>query len=160
MIGSANDEVIFPVNNFKIKFKFPKSKICKTIELGRFLGKLLGRLLKIALLSVKIVLKSLAKRLLKLLRLTTTSSVVDAGFRKKMFGPGTKLLVISNEEIKDIMEIVKSLESADLLIKIGIKTIKNETNEQRDEFRCMFLDTWYASLLVNMLTGNYILRAR
>ena len=77
-----------------------------------------------------------------------------------MFGPGTKLLVISNEEIKDIMEIVKSLESADLLIKIGIKTIKNETNEQRDEFRCMFLDTWYASLLVNMLTGNYILRAR
>ena len=67
MIGSANDEVIFLVNNFKIKFKFPKSKICKTIELGRFLGKLLGRLLKIALLSVKIVLKSLAKRLLKLL---------------------------------------------------------------------------------------------
>ena len=67
MIGSANDEVIFLVNNFKIKFKFPKSKICKTFELVRFLGKLLGQLLKIALLSVKIVLKSLAKRLLKLL---------------------------------------------------------------------------------------------
>ena len=160
MIGSANDEISFPVNNFKIKFKFPKSKICKTIELGRFLGKLLGWLLKIALLSVKIVLKSPAKRLLKLLRLTTTSSVADAGFRKKMFGPGTKSLVISNEEVKYIMEIVKSLESSGLLIKSVIKTIKNETNEQRDEFRCMFLDTWYASLLVNMLTGTYILRAR
>ena len=137
MIGSANDEVIFLVNNFKIKFKFPKSKICKTIELVRFLGKLLGRLLKIALLSVKIVLKSLAKRLLKLLRLTTTSSVVDAGFRKKMVGPGTKLLVISNEEIKDIMEIVKSLESAGLLIKIVIKTIKmKQTNKEMNFVVC------------------------
>ena len=138
MIGSANDEVIFLVNNFKIKFKFPKSKICKTIELGRFLGKLLGRLLKIALLSVKIVLKSLAKRLLKLLRLTTTSSVVDAGFRKKMFGPGTKLLVISNEEIKDIMEIVKSLESAGLLIKIVIKTIKMKQMNKEMNFVVCF----------------------
>lgn len=138
MIGSANDEVIFLVNNFKIKFKFPKSKICKTIELVRFLGKLLGRLLKIALLSVKIVLKSLAKRLLKLLRLTTTSSVVDAGFRKKMFGPGTKLLVISNEEIKDIMEIVKSLESAGLLIKIVIKTIKMKQMNKEMNFVVCF----------------------
>lgn len=138
MIGSANDEVIFLVNNFKIKFKFPKSKICKTIELGRFLGKLLGRLLKIALLSVKIVLKSLAKRLLKLLRLTTTSSVVDAGFRKKMFGPGTKLLVISNEEIKDIMEIVKSLQSAGLLIRIVIKTIKMKQMNKEMNFVVCF----------------------
>ena len=138
MIGSANDEVIFLVNNFKIKFKFPKSKICKTIELVRFLGKLLGRLLKIALLSVKIVLKSLAKRLLKLLRLTTTSSVVDAGFRKKMFGPGTKLLVISNEEIKGIMEIVKSLESAGLLIKIVIKTIKMKQMNKEMNFVVCF----------------------
>lgn len=138
MIGSANDEVIFLVNNFKIKFKFPKSKICKTIELVRFLGKLLGWLLKIALLSVKIVLKSLAKRLLKLLRLTTTSSVVDAGFRKKMFGPGTKLLVISNEEIKDIMEIVKSLESAGLLIKIVIKTIKMKQMNKEMNFVVCF----------------------
>ena len=138
MIGSANDEVIFLVNNFKIKFKFPKSKICKTIELVRFLGKLLGRLLKIALLSVKIVLRSLAKRLLKLLRLTTTSSVVDAGFRKKMFGPGTKLLVISNEEIKDIMEIVKSLESAGLLIKIVIKTIKMKQMNKEMNFVVCF----------------------
>ena len=138
MIGSANDEVIFLVNNFKIKFKFPKSKICKAIELVRFLGKLLGRLLKIALLSVKIVLKSLAKRLLKLLRLTTTSSVVDAGFRKKMFGPGTKLLVISNEEIKDIMEIVKSLESAGLLIKIVIKTIKMKQMNKEMNFVVCF----------------------
>lgn len=138
MIGSANDEVIFLVNIFKIKFKFPKSKICKTIELVRFLGKLLGRLLKIALLSVKIVLKSLGKRLLKLLRLTTTSSVVDAGFRKKMFGPGTKLLVISNEEIKDIMEIVKSLESAGLLIKIVIKTIKMKQMNKEMNFVVCF----------------------
>ena len=94
MIGSANDEVIFLVNNFKIKFKFPKSKICKTIELGRFLGKLLGRLLKIALLSVKIVLKSLAKRLLKLLRLTTTSSVCRCRFSKE--NVWTRNKIISN----------------------------------------------------------------
>ena len=39
------------------------------------------------------------------------------------------------------MEIVKSFESSGLLIKGVSKTIENETNEQKHEFRDMFLDT-------------------
>ena len=47
-----------------------------------------------------------------------------------MFGSGTTALIISNEEINDIMKIVKSLEESGLLIKDVSKTIKNEAKEQ------------------------------
>ena len=38
-------------------------------------------------------------------------------FMKKMFGSGTTPLIISNEELNDIMKIVKCLEESGLLIK-------------------------------------------
>ena len=43
-----------------------------------------------------------------------------------MFGSGMTTLIISNEEISDIMKIVKSLEEFGLLIKGVSETIKNE----------------------------------
>ena len=47
-----------------------------------------------------------------------------------MFRSSTTTLIISNEEIDDIMKIVKSLEESALLIK-GISQInKNEAEEQ------------------------------
>ena len=47
-----------------------------------------------------------------------------------MFRSSTTTLIISNEEIDDIMKIVKSLEESALLIK-GISQInKNEAQEQ------------------------------
>ena len=48
-----------------------------------------------------------------------------------MFVKSTTILIISNEEINDIMKIVKSLEESGLLIAIkGVsKTIKNEATE-------------------------------
>ena len=47
-----------------------------------------------------------------------------------MFGSGFTTLIISNEEMNDIMKIVKSLEESGLLIKDVSKTIKNEAKEQ------------------------------
>ena len=57
-----------------------------------------------------------------------------------MFGSGNTTLIISNEEINDIMKIVKSLEEYGLLMKGIIKTIKNERKQQKRgflrHFRC------------------------
>ena len=63
-------------------------------------------------------------------------------FSKKKFGLGRPLdlaprataLIISNEEMNDIMEIVKSLEESRLLIKSVSETIKNEAKEQKGIF--------------------------
>ena len=43
-----------------------------------------------------------------------------------MFGSGNTTLIISNEEMNDIMKIVKTLEEFGLLIKGVSETIKNE----------------------------------
>ena len=43
-------------------------------------------------------------------------------------------LKISNEEMNDIMKLVKSLEEPSLLIKGISETIKNEPKEQKGEF--------------------------
>ena len=51
-----------------------------------------------------------------------------------MFGSSTTTLLISNEEMNDILKIVKSLEKFGLLIKGGSKTIKNEAKEQKRGF--------------------------
>ena len=47
------------------------------------------------------ILKSVIK-LLGLLGLTATSSAIDAGVQKKIYGSGTTTLVISNEEMNQI----------------------------------------------------------
>ena len=50
-------------------------------------------------------------------------------------------LTISNEEINDIMKIVKSLEESVLLIKGASKTIKNESKRQKGGFLGMLFGT-------------------
>ena len=40
-------------------------------------------------------------------------------------------LIISNEEVNDIMKIIKYLEEADLLIKGVSKAIEDETKEKK-----------------------------
>ena len=64
-----------------------------------------------------------------------------------MFGSGTMTLIISNEEMNDIMKIVKSLEESCLVIKGVSEVIQNEAIEQKDRFLSMLLDTLGASLL-------------
>ena len=59
------------------------------------------------------------------LGLTAAESATDAAIYKKMFGSGKTTLIISNEEMNDIMKIVKSLEESGLLMKDVSETIKN-----------------------------------
>ena len=72
-----------------------------------------------------------------------------------MFGLGTTTLIISNEEVNDIMKIVKFLEESGLLIKGVSETIQNEAREQKVRFLTMLLGTLGASLLGNLLTDDF-----
>ena len=56
-------------------------------------------------------------------------SATDTAIQKKIFRSGTTALIISNEEMEDIMKIVESLKVSCLLIKVVSETIKNETKE-------------------------------
>ena len=61
--------------------------------------------------------------------------------------------------MKDIIEIVKSLEDSGLLLKGVNETIQNEAQEQKGGFLSMLLGTLDASLLGNILAGKEINRA-
>ena len=58
-----------------------------------------------------------------------------------MFGSGKTVLIISNKEMKDIMNIVKSLEESGSLIKDVSETIQNEKKNKKDGFVSMLLGT-------------------
>ena len=76
-----------------------------------------------------------------------------------MLGSGTTTLIISNDEMNDILEIVKSLENSGLLLKGVSETIQHEAKEQRGGFLSMLLGTLGASLLGDILSGKGGIRA-
>ena len=88
---------------------------------------------------------------------------------KKILGSGkhkqnnndntTTIIIISNDEMKDIIEIVKSLEDSGLLLEGVTETVQNEVKEQNGGFLSMLLGTLGASLLGNILAGKAINRA-
>ena len=80
---------------------------------------------------------------------------------KKILGSGhnNTTLIISNDEIHDIIKIVKSLEDSGLLLKGVTETVQNEVKEQKGGFLSMLLGTLGVSLLGNLLTGRGIYRA-
>ena len=135
--------------------KLSKAQISKILQSGGFLGSLLsklsGPLMKIAV--------PLAKNILAPLGITAAASAIDAGTQKKIHGSGTTTLIISNEEINDIMQIVQALEDCNILLKGITETIKNETKEREGGFLSMLLGTLGTSLLGNLLAGKGIVRA-
>ena len=136
-------------NNSATDIKLSKTQIKKIIQSGGFLGKALnklaGPLMKIAM--------PLAKNVLAPLGLKAAMSAIDGSIQKKIHGSGIKL-IIEQEDMKDIMKIIKSLENSGILLKGVSKTIKNETKEQKGGFLSMLLGTLGASLLGNLLTGG------
>ena len=73
----------------------------------------------------------LAKNVLTPLGITAAASALDAGIQKKIHGSGTTTLIISNEEMNNIMKIVQALEDLNILLKGVTKTIKNEKRTKR-----------------------------
>ena len=61
-------------------------------------------------------------------------------------------LIISNDEMDDILKIVKSFENSGVLLKGVSETIQHEAKEQRGRFLGMLLGTLGASLLGDVLS--------
>ena len=64
------------------------------------------------------------------------------------------ILIVSNDEMEDILKIVRSLEDSGLLLKGVSETIKNEAKEEKGRLLSMVLGTLGASLLGDMLFGK------
>ena len=80
-----------------------------------------------------------------------------------MLGSGVTTLIISNDEMDDILKIVKSLEDSNVFLKVVNETIQDEAKEQRGGFLSMLLGTLGASLLGDILSkglsGKGVIRA-
>ena len=102
-----------------------KVQLSKMIQSRGFLGRLLGPLLKTGLPLMENVVKPLAKSVLIPLGLTAAASTADTGIHKKILGSGTTTLIISNDEMEDIIKVVKSLEDSALFLKGVSETIQS-----------------------------------
>ena len=87
------------------------------------------------------------------------ASAINRGIQKKIHGSRTTTLIISNEEMNDIMKIVQDLKDSNILLKGVTKRIKNQTKEPKGGFLGMLLGTLEAILLGNMLARKGIARA-
>ena len=107
----------------------------------------------------------LAKNVLAPLGRTAAMSAIDGGIQKKMRGEGTRRpnvneqgegikLMIEDEDMNDIMKIIKALEKSGILLNGVGKTIENEVKEQKGGFLSILLGMLGASLLGNLLTGG------
>ena len=90
-------------NNMATDIKLSRAQISKVIQYGGFLksllSKLAGPLIKVAVL--------LAKNVLAPLRITAAASAIDAGIQKNIHGSRTTTLIISNEEMNDMVMEMK-----------------------------------------------------
>ena len=168
MVSNSNDNTSFPhdllltnrqvanirkafANHSSIDIKLSKIQLSKMIQSGGFLGNLLGKLAG-PLMKVAV---PLAKNVLAPLGLSAAMSAIDGSIKKKMLGSGTTTLIISNDEMDDILKIVKSLENSGVLLKVA--------KEQRGGFFGILLGTLGVSLLGNVLSkglsGKGVIRA-
>ena len=182
MVGNSNDNTNFPhellltnrqvpnirkafANHLSTDINLSKTQLSKMVQSGGFLGRLLGPLLKTGLPLMKSVIKLLAKSVLVPLRLKAAASAANAGMHKRILGSGERpldsafphnntTLIISNDEMDDILKIVKSREDLGVLLKGVSGTIQNEAKEQRGGFLSMLLGALGASLLGDLLTKN------
>ena len=184
MVGNSSDNTNFPhellltdrqvtnirkafANNLSTDIKFSNAQLSKMIQSDGFLGKLLGLLLRTGLPLMKSVIKPLAKSVIVPLVLTAAASAADAGIHKRILGSGSDhnstILIFSNDEMDDIIKIVKSLEDSGVLLKGVSEKIQNEAKEQRGGFLSMLLGTLGASLLGDILSkglsGKGLIRA-
>ena len=174
MVGNSGDNTNFPhellltnrqventrqafANHLSTDIKSSKTQLAKMIQLGGFLDRPLGPLLKTGLPLMKSVIKPLAKSVLILFGLPAAASAADAGIHKKILGSGhnnNTTLIISNDEMDDVLKIVKSLEDSGVLLKGVSETIQHEAREQRGGFLSMLLGTLGASLLGDTLSND------
>ena len=176
MVSNLNDNTNFPhellltnrqvanirkafAKNTSTDIKLSKTQLSKMMQSGGFLGNLLGKLAG-PLMKVAI---PLAKNVLAPLGLFVAMSAIDGSIKKKMLDSGATTLIISNDEMDDILKLVKSLENSGVLLKGVSETIQHEAKEQRGGFLGMLLGTLGAFLLSDVLSkglsGKGVIRA-
>ena len=84
----------------------------------------------------------------------------DLPLMKNVIKPLAESVLIQNDEIEDIIKIVKSLDDFGLLLTGVSERIQNEAKEQRGVFLSMLLGTFSASLLGKILARKGVIRAR
>ena len=111
------------------------------------------------------LLKSIVKPL-GMLGLTAAASATDAAINKKILGSGNHTtLIISNDDMQDLLKIVKSLENSGILLNGITEKVKNEVKEQKGGFLSMLLGTLgvffflLGDLLTINLSGRGVIRA-
>ena len=147
MIGNSNDETNFPhkllLTNRQLAnlckpftyhsltdIKLLKTQLSKMIHSGGFLGRRLGSLLKTGVPLMKNVIQPIGISVLIPLGSTAAASAADAGMNKKILGSGHNTsLIISNDEMEDIIKIVQALKDSGILLKGVTETIQNEAKE-------------------------------
>ena len=135
-------------NHTSVDIKLSQAQLTK-MQKGGFL-KFLMPLLKSGLPLLKSVLKPLG-----MLDLAAAASATDAAINKKILGSGNHTtLIISNNDMQDLLKIVKSLEDSGILLNGITETVKNEVKEQKGGFVSMLLGTLGASLLGDFLPKN------
>ena len=165
MVGNSNNETNFPhkllltnrqilslrkafANHASVDIKLSKAQLTKMQKRG-FLQFLMP-LLKSGLPLLKSVVKPLG-----MLGLTAAASATDVAINRKNLGSGGHTtLIISNDNMQDLLKIVKSLEDSGILLDGITETVKNEVKEQKRGFLSMLLGTLGASLLGDLLTKN------
>ena len=165
IVGNSDDEANFPHkllltnrqilslrkafnNHTSADIKLSKAQLTK-MQKGGFL-KFLMPLLKSGLPLLKSVVKPLG-----MLGLTTAASATDAAINKKQLGSrGHATLIISNDDMQDLLKTVKSLEDSGILLHGITETVKDEVKEQKRGFLSMLLATLGASLHGDLLTKN------
>ena len=134
MIGNSNDETNFPhkllltnrqilslrkavANHTSVDVKLSKAQLTK-MQKGGFL-KFLMPLLKSGLPLLKSVVKPMG-----MLGLTAAASTTDAAINKKILGSRNHTtLIISNDDMQDLLKIVKSLEDSGILLAEITETV-------------------------------------
>ena len=79
-----------------------RAQISKIIQSRGFLGSLLSK----SSWSINKSSSPLTKNILTLLGMTAAASAIDAGIQKEINGPRATTLIISNEEMNDLIKIV------------------------------------------------------
>ena len=119
------------------------------MQKGEFL-RFLAPLLRSGLPLLKSVIKPLG-----VVGLTAAASATDAEINKKILGSGNHTtLIISNDDMQDLLKIVKSLGNSGILSDRITETVKNDVKEQKGGFLSVLQGTLGASLLGELLTKN------
>ena len=170
MIGNSDDETNFPhkllltnrqvanlrkafANHTSTDIKLSKTQLTK-MKKGGFL-RFLAPLLKSGLPLLKFAIK-----LLGMLGLTTAASATDAAIHKKVLGTGNHTtLIISNDDLNDLLKVIKFLENSGILLDGINETVKDEVKEQKGGFLSTLLSVVGSALISIMLSGKGVIHA-